>query len=242
MKHLRRFTGAVLGLFIGFFDLVAILGMPWEPDLSSSRDRWIVATIGLFGLLGSFWAGWLQRGQDLSADADEKDALLCQKDDQIAKLDGELSAIKSSLQSLLDEQRDREREEREREEARRAAIALSPANKLLLMELSKGLLLTISIDRYDLLDRIVDLYGLVEHTEVGFGVQELWISDYGMWVVELAGDILSKVRPNAVYPWWQSGRFSSDEQRVLGPQEESHQESLRNWPHPISADDVETIS
>lgn len=222
MKPLRRFAGWIISLFIGFFELVAILGMPWEPDLSSSRDRWIVATIGLFGLLGSFWAGWVQKGQELNADATEKDVQLSQKDDQIAQLNRELSATKGSLQSLIDEQWDRESEEREREEARRAAMALKPDNKLLILELSKGRTLTISMDRFIMENHIIDLYGLVEHTEVGLDVQELWVSDRGMRVVELASDILSKVRPNAVYPWWQSGRFTPDGQEETKPQRGSH--------------------
>lgn len=130
-------------------------------------------------------------------------------------------------------------EEQERDEARRAAMALKSENKLLLLELSKGQTLTVSMNRYTMESHITDLYGLVEHTEVGLDAQELWISDYGMRVVELAGDILSKVRPDAVYPWWQQARFLSVEQGDPQPQEESDQGPLSSWPWPISADDIE---
>lgn len=103
MKHLRRFTGAVLGLFIGFFDLVAIIGMPWEPDLSSSRDRWIVATLGLFGLLGSFWAGWVQRGQESMAEAEKLSAQI----GELKARNGELKAGNGELTTQLEAEKTR---------------------------------------------------------------------------------------------------------------------------------------
>jgi|GEM_PF-5347091 len=225
--------------------LVSDMGL---PDDAPWWVSWMALAVSVGSYLIGRWNGMLSAREASGLDAEleqlrseigEKDTLLSQKDEQIAKLDGELSAIKGNLQSLIDEQQDREDEEQERDEARQVAMVIKPDNKLLLLELAKGESLTVSMNRYAMENHIIDLYGLVEHTEVGLDAQELWISDYGMRVVELAGDILSKVRPDAVYPWWQQARFLSVEQGDPQPQEESDQGPLSSWPWPISADDIE---
>lgn len=234
-QWVREWWGLVAPLLIFF---VSDMGL---PDGAPRWVSWMAFAVSVASYLLGRHNGEQAARESYRQEAKERDELLAQKDDQIEKLDGELSAIKGNLQSLLDEWQDREDEKRERDEARQAAMAIKPDNKLLLLQLSMGRLLTISMNVFDLQNMIVDLYGLVEHTEVGFDVHELWISDHGMRVVELAGDILSKVRPDAVYPWWRSGRFSSDDQREAEYQDDPDQGSPLNLVRPISAKDVEGI-
>lgn len=102
MKNIVKFAGWVVGVVIVVLDLVAYLGMPWTPDLSNPRDKWVLFCISIATFAACFAAGWYQRGQK---DMDEIQPLNDQLAGKQAALDNERRKnveLAKTIQDMLD--------------------------------------------------------------------------------------------------------------------------------------------